>query len=195
MNYNADSKKEHRKQDPIIKRDRVVSSKESLGKKIVKEFFVDDIQDLKRYLWKEKIVPGVKNIVLDGLEKIFFKDVRSRRNDRTGYDYNGSSYRYYYDGKRGGYDQKKEKQKEEKVDCRNVVLTYREDAEKLVSRMKQIIREDHELTVAQMFELIDSPSDYIDNNWGWDDERDIGMRRVSTGYLIDVREPKYLGGN
>lgn len=195
MEYNR--KPERKKTEPIVKRDHVVSTKEGICKRLVKEFFADDIQDVKYYLVKEKIIPGIKNLVLDGLEKVFFKDVRSNRSGRSGYDYSQPSYRYYYNGKSGGYDysQKKDKPKDsENVDCRNIVLAYREDAEALIRRMKQILREDGEITVAQLFDLIDSPSEYVDNNWGWKDERDIGIRRVSTGYLIDVAEPKYLGG-
>lgn len=197
MNYtNSNPEKRIKKDEPIVKRDRVVSSKESLGKKIVKEFFEDDIKDVKQYILWEKVIPGIKNLILDGLEKLFFKDVHRSRSGRTGYDYNQSSYQYYYKGSKGSNREEKKKSTfEDKVDCQNVVLDYREDAENLIRRMKQIIREDGEITVARMFDLIDCPSDYIDNNWGWDNERDIGIRRVSTGYLIDVREPKYLGGH
>lgn len=196
MDYTNNGKSERRKEKPVVKRDRVQSSKESLGKKMIKAFFADDIQDIKSYLLWDKIVPGVKNLILDGLEKMFFKEVRRRRDGRSGYDYSNSSYRYYYDGKSNDRNSgtSRPKETQDKVDCRNVVLTYREDAENLIRRMKQLIREDGEITVAQMFDLIESPSDYIDNNWGWTDERDIGMRRISNGYLIDVREPKYLGG-
>lgn len=193
MDYTTRKEEPKKKVKPIVDANRVVSSKESMLKKVAKSFFADDIRDIKSYLLWDKIIPGAKNLILDGLEKMFFNEVRgSRSRGRTGYDYDKSSYQYYYNG-RSSSSRSERPKREEKVDCRNVVLQYREDAERLVQTMRQYIREDGEVTIATLFELIDCPGDYIDNNWGWDDERDIGFKRISNGYLIDVREPKYLG--
>ena len=78
------------------------------------------------------------------------------------------------------------------MDFRNIVLRQRDDAERLIEEMRRRIRNNDSASVADLLDLIDIPGRYTDNNWGWDDERDIGIRRVSSGYLIDVAEPKYL---
>lgn len=183
---------ERKKSKPIVSSENVVSAKESIGKKIVKSFIADDVNDIKSYLFEEGM-NALKNWMLDGLERMWFKEVRGR-NRKSGYDREKPSYSSYYNGRKTSSDrrEKRENSKDERVDCRNVVLKYREDAEKVVRTLKERIRDEECVSVAELFDLIDVPGDYVDNNWGWKDERDIGIRRVSNGYLIDVAEPVYL---
>ena len=62
----------------------------------------------------------------------------------------------------------------------------------MVNRLRERIDEYEQATVADLFDLIDVSSNYVDNNWGWADPHDIGIRRVSSGYLIDVAEARHL---
>lgn len=186
------NEKERSKVKPVVSRENVVSAKEGLGKKIMRSFIADDVDDIKSYLFEEGMA-ALKNWMLDGLERMWFKEVRGRDRRKNGYDYDRSSYSSYYKGKENKKsDTRREYKKEEKVDCRHVVLKNREDAEKVVQAMRERIREDETVSVAELFDLINVPGDYVDNNWGWDDERDIGIRRVADGFLIDVAQPKYL---
>ena len=63
----------------------------------------------------------------------------------------------------------------------------------LISSLLGVLQEHKaQKALKSLLDLVDVPGRYTDNNWGWDDDRDIGIRRVSSGYLIDVAEPKYL---
>lgn len=192
------SKKE--KSKPVINRDQIVSMKKPLGKKFAETFMTEDTKDVKSWFLMDVLIPGIKNTILDAISMMFFGEIESRgrrgrskrdRDGRTSYSsyYRGSEYRdreYRSSRKRDRYES------DDRVDFRNIVLRERADAEDVINEMRDWIRKNGSVSVADLLNAIDTPSRYTDNNWGWDDERDIGIRRVSSGYLIDVAEPRYL---
>lgn len=185
---------------PVINRDKIVSTKKPLSKRFSETIMGEDTQNIKSWLIMDVIIPGIKNTILDMLSMMFFGEITSRsrvdhkRNDRA-------DYRSYY--RRGSYnirDMENSRRhndrdyydSDDQVDFRNIVLRDRYDAEKVINSMRNRIRDNGSASVADLLDLIDVVGRYTDNNYGWDDERDIGIRRVSSGYLIDVSEPKYL---
>lgn len=197
-NNGNSSKKD--KVSPVIDRDRVVSTKKPLKKKISDTFITEDTADVKRWLLADVIIPGIKNTILDMLSMMFFGEVdsRSRKKRRRDRDDDRVPYSSYYKGSsssRSSYrrrDRDDYYDSDDKIDFRNIVLRERSDAEHVINAMRDRIRDTGSVSVAELLDLIDVAGRYTDNNWGWDDERDIGIRRVSTGYLIDVDEPKPL---
>lgn len=188
------------KVSPIVKRDQVVSTKKPLGKKFAETFMTEDTKDVKSWLLMDVIIPGVKNTILDILSMMFFGEVDSRRGrgKRRRYDDDRRDYSSYYGGS-SNRERRSSRRKDnsyydsdDRVDFRNIVLRNRDDAEDLIEEMRRRIKSEGSVSVATLLDLVDVPGRYTDNNWGWDDERDIGIRRVSSGYLIDVAEPKYL---
>lgn len=199
--YKAEKKKEgtsktREKISPVIDRDRVVSTKKPLSKKFFETFMTEDTKDVKTWLMMDVLIPGIKNTVLDILSMMFFGEVdtrsrgrRSKREERDSYfDYRGR-YRTSSSTRRGRTDRY---DSDDRVDFRNIVLRNRDDAERVIRALRNRILDDGSASVADLLDLIDVAGRYTDNNYGWDDERDIGIRRVSSGYLIDVAEPKYL---
>lgn len=192
---NEKIEKSKEKISPIIKKDQVVSTKKPFGKKFAETFMTKDTSDVKKWVIMDVIIPGIKNTILDILQMAFFGEVDSRSRGRSirRYDERVSYSRYY-----GGTSRKRESEyytSDDQIDFRNIILRNRDDAERLINAMRDRIRnsDSRSVSIAELFDLIDVPSRYTDNNYGWDDERDIGIRRVSSGYLIDVSEPKYLG--
>lgn len=191
---------EREKLNPIVKKDGVVSTKKPLGQKLTEMFISDDAQDVKTYVFMDVLVPTIKNTILDVIEMILFGSTSGRSRNRPSRDKERVSYSAYYkseyNGRRGSSrdrrDDDREYRQNEKVDYRNIILRDRRDAEEVVNEMKRRIDEYNQATIADLFDLIDVTSNYVDNNWGWTDERDIGIRRVSAGYLIDVAEARYL---
>lgn len=196
-----DVQKGREKTQPIVKRDQVVSTKKPLSKKFTETFLTEEADDVKSWLILDVIIPGVKNTILDILSLMFFGEVDSRsrkrgsrrsRDDRVNYSsyYSGSSSR-----RDRGYHRRRDDDyydSDDRVDFRNIVLRNRVDAEDVIRAMRDRIRNEGSVSVAVLLDLVDVPGRYTDNNYGWDDERDIGIRRVATGFLIDVSEPKYL---
>lgn len=184
---------------PVVHHDQVVSTKKPLSKKFAELFGTEDTKSVKQWLFLDIVIPGIKNTILDVLSMVFFgeTDSRSRRDrKKRGYD-DRVNYSSYYRGSSERRNRERRSNKDyydsdDRVDFRNIVLRERSDAERVISEMRRRIRNDESVSVAELLDLIDVPGRYTDNNWGWDDERDIGIRRVSNGYLIDVSEPTYL---
>lgn len=197
-----EAQKSRERISPVVKHGQVVSTKKPIGKKFAETFMTEDAKDVKSWLVLDVLIPGIKNTILDLLSMAFFGEVdtrnrrwRSRRDEK----YDRTDYGSYYRSSSDRIDRASSRRRREdrydsddRVDFRNIVLRNREDAERVIGSMRNRIIDNGGASVADLLDLIDVTSRYTDNNWGWDDERDIGIRRVSSGYLIDVSEPKYL---
>lgn len=196
-----EAQKSRERISPVVDRDRVVSTKKPLSRKFAETFMTEDTDDVKTWLIRDVIIPGIKNTILDLISMMFFGEIDSRsRRGRSRRDHNRVDYRSHYrESSDHRYRDSRRRSREDdyydsddKVDFRNIVMRSREDAERVIRAMRDRIRDNGSVSVAELLDLIDVPGKYTDNNYGWDDERDIGIRRVSSGYLIDVAEPRYL---
>lgn len=180
---------------PIVKRDAVVTTEKGFFTKVKEAFISEDAKDIGDYIINDVIVPGIKDTVLSCIERAFgYSGERRYRDSRRRDTRERVSYSSYYTSSRDRDERRnREERKEEKVDYRNVVLKNRDDAEEIADRMNSYIHDYDSVSVAMLFDLIDLPGKYTDNNWGWTHEGDIRVRRVRNGYLIDVPEAEYLG--
>lgn len=197
---------ERQKLKPVVSSDSVVSTKMPLRKKIAGAFIKEDIKDVKKFIISDYVIPGIKVGLLNALSMMFMGEAIGKwpfggdwsgRNRARGY-YDMPSYSDYYRSRsryssQDDRDEYRGKLYNEKMDYRNVVLRNREDAERIIRTMHARIDEVGAVSVAEMFDLLDISTNYTDNNWGWNDHRDIDIRRVPSGYLIDVREARYIG--
>lgn len=188
---------------PVVDKSAVVSTKKSLGQKFKDAFIKEDINDVKSWLIEDVVIPGVKNTILDMLSRVFFNKNSSGRGYggyyNSSYNYGGASYGSYYQsqqrpsgpphqGNRGYVSPNA------KVDYRDIVLARRDDAERVVGEMQRRIADLGQVSIAEMLDFMEITSSYTDNNWGWKRVNDIGVRRVSNGWLIDVNEVVPLEG-
>lgn len=183
---------------PVVGKGAVVATKKTLSQKFADTFIKEDVDDVKSWLIQDIIVPGVKDTILDILSMMFFGGGGSyrrgsrRRGEPVAYD---SYYRSEYNGRSSSRRESRGSGRHssgDKVDYRNIVLQRRDDAERVVEEMCRRIDEYHQVSIAEMLDLMEITGKYTDNNWGWTDPRDIGVRRVSNGYLIDVAEAELL---
>ena len=190
-------KTERKKAKPIVSRDKIVSTKKSFLEKFIGDFVNDDVVDIKEWLFMDVIIPGIKDTIYDMISLLLYGEAGSRPRrgaSRPSRRQSRYDYRSSYDGSRRNRRERRSDQysSNDQVDFRNIILRQRNDAEELIEEMRRRIEDTGSVSIAELFDLIDSPSRYTDNNWGWDNVRDIGIRRVATGFLIDVREPRSL---
>lgn len=183
---------------PVVSKGAVVSTKKTFGQKFADTFIKEDVDDVKSWLISDIIVPGVKDTILDILSMMFFGGGDYRRgrrrdtHDRERVPYN-SYFRSEYNGRSDRRESRSERHlSNDKIDYRNIVLQRRDDAEAVVDEMCRRIDQYKQVSIAEMLDLMEITGKYTDNNWGWTDPRDIGVRRVSNGYLIDVAEAELL---
>lgn len=201
--------REKEKISPVVKKD-AVKKKKVVNKTVRKvvEFFADEEidGDLKTYIFEEWVEPGVKDILWDVCAMLLGDSGRHRsKRGRKRYDsyYKSSLDRDRRSSRRDRERKRSRNRRSERdnryeidsddVDYRDIRLEDRRDAEKIVDALRDRIKRYGEVTVAELFELCNISGEYTDNDWGWDDADDIGIRKVRGGdYLIDVAEAKYL---
>lgn len=189
---------------PVISKNEVVSTKPSAAKRIASDFIRASGEEMLDYVIKDKMIPGVKNMILDILEMAFFDRSGVRRNRRDDY-YDQPSYNYSsrYRGRTYSDDYRRSRNNERdrggpsrdsrKVkDYTNIVIYERRGAEDVVNAMRNIIEDQGAASVADLWELVGETSEPIDNSWGWTRTGDIGVKTVSNGFLVDVASAKYL---
>lgn len=187
---------------PVVQKNAIVSTKKSLGKKFSDSFLSSDGKELKTYIWRDLIIPGIKNWILSSVKMALFNEEWDPRDDRyytgrSNYSYGGRHYDY--SGRYRGRDDRSTRDRDnryyadDKIDYRNIILDKRIDAEKIVDMLHDRIDAQGYTTVADLFDLVGVASNYTDNNWGWRRFDDIRIKRVASGFLIDVREAEYVG--
>lgn len=194
-------KKDKAKVKPVVNKSDIVSTHKSLGEKFADTFMNETVDDVKSWLITDVVVPGIKNTILDMLGMMFFGGGDySRRSSRGGYDRERVSYNSYYSSsRRDRRDSRDRRDKDDygprrdgKVDYRNIIFRDRRAAEDLVDELHRRIEDYNQVSIAEMFDMMEITGKYTDNNWGWTRKSDIGIRRVSNGYLIDVAEAEAL---
>ena len=193
----AAEKESRDKLDAVVPKDRVVSTKKSLGSKISESFLGENLKEIGRYIFWDLAIPGIKNVILDTLSIMFFgRDSRDRRDDRRdGAPW--SNYSSYYRGRERSSRNKKRREysrddEDRRVDYRNIVLKYRQDAENVVDDLYDRIEHFGMASVADLLDLVGAVGEPTDNNWGWDRKQDIGIKRIPKGFLIDVAPAVYF---
>ena len=194
---------------PIVSKDAIVTTKKSLRQKFIDTFISKDVKDLKHYILLGVIVPTIRDTIINVVETTFNVDDLGYF-DRGGYgrrpsDYDrrypyGSMYRsrgysrsqYSYDGRRDYRDDYLYSSSNDKVDYKNIILKDRRDAEAIVRDLRERVRSFHQASVGDLYDLLDISGSNVDFDWGWTEENEIGIRRVTNGYLIDVAEAKFL---
>ena len=187
---------EEKKVKPVINKDKVVSTKKTIGKQFTEAFIQEDVDNIKNYVLFDCVMPGIKNLILDTISMLFFNETidrkKSRRDDRGG---SRTSYSSYYNrgGSRTSYSRKDEKRDDRgDLDYRSIILKDRKSAEDVLSEMEDRIDRYGSVSIMELFDMIGEVSSYQDTKWGWDDKRDLRIRRVSNGFLIDIPEARFL---
>ena len=185
------------KLSPVVKKENIVSTKKPLGQKMKESFMGEDAKEVKDYLFFDVIIPGIKNAFMSTLNMLLFGEpyYDNRRNYSRKDRDRGSIYSYdsLYN-RRTSEKHKRERyyEKDDRIDYRHIILDNRDDAEEVIFQIRELIRKDGYATIAELLDLVDLPSNFNDHDWGWEDERDISLRRISSGYLINVAEARYI---
>lgn len=73
-----------------------------------------------------------------------------------------------------------------------VIIPTRAEAEEVVDQLFDILSRDGVTTVADLYEIVGVNAERRDERWGWKDLRAASVRRIRTGYLLDLPKPELL---
>lgn len=151
--------------------------------KFAEAFLADDVATLGSYLLKDKIVPGIKTLIVEAVD-IFLNGTSSRasfRNTRAGQ----ISY-IDYSSRSRGYTPSSKNQTRSGHTYEDIVVGSRADAEEVLTRLDEAIERFGMVSIADLYDLVGKDSDYTDQRYGWKNLRSADAVRVTDGWWIKL---------
>lgn len=187
---------------PLITSDKLVGGgKKSLSKKFLKAFLPGDVQDIKKYMINEVLIPQVKMFLLDGLGMMFFGETYRKNSYNKPY---GTTTRTMYEsifGKKttassivnGSSSQNRYVNEDnDRVDYTSIIVQDRKLAEDIVEVLRSQIIDYDQVSIGDLYSAVGLSPKHTDFNWGWTRCEDINVRVTGSGFLIDVEPAKKL---
>ena len=187
-----DSKLRKKKVDKVIS-GTVRPAKKSTGRKFAELFLGDDISNVKEYIIYDRLVPGIKEMFLSGLEMMLFGGDRVlRRRDR--YDSRASYVSYnkmYSAGPRR--ESRRDERRERASSLDEYIFETKGEALEVLDTLTELIDVYDQASVTDFYDAIGVTGDFTDCNYGWTELGDAHIRRVrGGGYILDLPRPMVL---
>lgn len=75
---------------------------------------------------------------------------------------------------------------------KDVVLEFREDVELVLDTLRGVIERHGHCTLGDFYELVDIPTNHVDQEWGWTNLASARSREVNGGYLVVLPRLEHL---
>lgn len=171
------------------------SRKKSLGRRLREVFIGGDTKSVISYVITDVLVPQAKDMfaeaVSSGFERLIYGDAtRNRRYGARSQPGPGpTNYtRYAVRGNnpigRQGQEDRRPTAAVRTQDIDDILLATRVEAETVIDRMYDLLRDYETVSVADLHSLIGWSSSYTDQKWGWSDLQGTDVRRVRDGYIL-----------
>ena len=166
----------------------------SLGRKFADVFLGDDISSVREYLLYDRIVPGIKEMIVAGIEMMLFGDSRIiRRNNNpskasyVSYNkmYASSPSRRERESRTDRYDRGK--------DFTDYIFESKGEAMEVLDTLTELIDVYDQASVNDFYDAIGVTGDFTVANYGWTELGSASIRRVrGGGYILDLPRPVVL---
>lgn len=181
--------------EPVVSGE-VSSRKKPLGRRLREVFIGGDTKSVVNYVIVDVLIPQAKDMlseaVTQGFERLIYGDSRpSRRFHSAGragaqpVQYNRYAVRGNNPlGRVGGEDRRPTASARSSQPLDDILLATRIEAETVLDRMYDLLREYDMVSVSDLYSLLGLSSTYIDQKWGWTNLQSSDIRRVRDGYIL-----------
>lgn len=181
--------KPKREISPVINKASV--KKTSEVSKFLQVFFPERSTSIKSFIIDDVVIPTVKNAIADSIEMVLFPNGRTRA-----FNKNNSGTRVNYGGYYRGESSRPTKQEhyENIFDYDQIIFDTRQDADKVLFGMDDVIDQYGFVTVLDLFDLSNiTTSNYMAEKYGWTDIRSGNVVSVrGGGWSIKLPRPRPL---
>jgi hypothetical protein len=196
---NAQTQRQKAEEEPTKK---VVVKQIVTGKRVTESVVKSTLRNVGFYILWDILIPAAKNTLSDminnGSDMVLYGEPKTRRRDRDR-DRGASrvSYSSYYDRDKDhdrSYDKGRDRlyARSSRFNSDEILLATREDAEEVIQSMYDVFDQYNAVTVSEFLELVGLPDEYTDRSYGWTNLREIQVRRVRDGYVVDLPPPRVL---
>jgi len=175
----------------------VIQKPKSIGRKFKDIFLGGDLRASARSVTGDVILPAIRDLIVDavssGAKRLVYGESMYRRRPteyRPRVQYSNPinpSYRGMRDPReRPNLPDQPSLVRQQRREANEIILAQREDAELVVERLIDIIDKYDVASLADLYDLLGWPTTPIDNKWGWTFLKNVEIRQVRDGYLIDL---------
>lgn len=165
-----------------------VKTKKNEVRKLADIFISEDITSVKNYIFMDVLVPAVKkaiyDIVTNGIDMFLYGGTgKGKSSSPSGAKV---SYRNYYDQKNtnNGYRGSENTRNQSGFDYDDLEFENRGDAEAVIGQMQGAIVKYGFVTVADLFDMVDLPTPYTSQKYGWMDVSSAEVIRFRGKYRL-----------
>lgn len=190
------------KQEAIIKEGAVSTKKQSAWRKAKHRIFEQEGKELKNYIINDVLIPSAKEtistMVSNGIDILLYGEARHVAQRKPGI-LGGSRYGNYVSynsisSNRTGITTNRPGMASaanlrESLSLDDFIFETRDDANKILSSMSDILSVYNVVTVTDLYDLCKLKSHYTYNNYGWNDLSTAGVTLTRDGYLLNLPTP------
>lgn len=164
-----------------------VKTKTNEARKLADIFISEDIANVKNYIFMDVLVPAIKkaiyDIVTNGIDMFLYGGTGKGKNSPSGAKV---SYRNYYDQKNTntGYRGSENTRNQSGFDYDDLEFENRGDAEAVIAQMQGAIGRYGFVTVADLYDMVDLPTPYTSQKYGWMDVSSAEVVRFRGKYRL-----------
>lgn len=170
---------------------KVVERKKSFMSKVKEVFIGGDGRAAASYIAAEVLLPALRRTIVEattqGIERMIYGDSAPRRSATGGstsrVQYNSPINRYSPQA-RGFLPGESARVRPRTQEFTDFVLESQEEAELVVETMGNVIEQYEFASLTDLKKLLDMPTSFVDNNWGWSSLAMVEVRRVRDGWLV-----------
>lgn len=171
------------------------SRKKSIGRRLREVLIGGDTKSVINYIVTDVLIPQAKDMLTEavssGVERLIYGDSRSPgRYGRRPSSGPGPTNYTQYSGRgnnpigRQGMQDRRPNATVTTQSIDDILLATRIEAETVVDRMFDLLRDYESVSVADLHSLLGWSSQFTDQKWGWIDLQGAGVRRVREGYVL-----------
>ena len=188
----AQEKPAERRTEKVVTGGTKLRKKSTLAK-TVNAFLPGDVDDVKRYVLMDVLIPTIKltisDVVRNAVDMLLGVNTTPRSSSPAG---TRVSYRSYYDARDDRREITSLRPRSTPYSYDDVVFDRYDDAAEVLLRMRELVSRFDAVSVADLFDMTGHAGNYTDNKYGWTDLSDARVERISDGYIIRLPRPIVL---
>lgn len=158
----------------------------SAAKSFWRAFVAEDSKNIGGYILTDVVIPTLQDLILNAvtgsLESLFYGRSRRSTTSTTKKPYNS----YYQGSATPQQPRNQTRENRSRMYFDDIFFENREDAEAVLERLLDYVREGQCATVADFYTLADITSDYTDEAYGWTNLSQARIRRQRRGWNIEL---------
>lgn len=185
------TKAEERHKIEKVVKNRVTTQKKSLSQKFGETFLSDESGGVGSYIFNDVLIPALKDTFVDMVEgainMAFYGDTRHRSRSRSSFS-RGSIEHVPYDA---SFDSRSRRRSAPRGRARyemdNLRFDSRADADTLLDTLTEYLDQYGSVSVGDVFESIDIPTQANDFHYGWYELGGAHIRKARDGgYILEL---------